>query len=112
MTVTIRNIIPCKRVENAQTSQYTATLCKTVVDNFTVTNTTVGNVSFSCNLVPPAGAAADGNLILDTRTIAPGETYPCPEIVGKVIENGYFLSTLASAATSLTMDANGREITT
>ena len=111
MATTNKNIVQCKRVENAQTTQYTATLCRTIIDNFTVTNTTAGNVSFSCNLVPAGGTATDANLILKAVSIAPNETYPCPEIVGKVIEPNSFLSTLASAATSLTMDVSGREIT-
>jgi flagella basal body P-ring formation protein FlgA len=111
MTVTVKNIIPCKQAENAQTTQYTATNCKTIIDKFTVTNITAGNVTLSCNLVPSSGAAGATNLIISARAIAPGETYTCPELVGQSLEPGGFISTLAGAAVSLNISASGREIT-
>ena len=111
MSVTVKNIIPAKQAENAQTTQYTAINCKTIIDAFTVTNTSAGNVQLSVNLVPVGGAPADGNLIMKTRSVAPNETYRCPELIGHVLEASGFISTLASAATSLTIRADGREIT-
>ena len=111
MTVTVKNIIPRKQAENAQTAQYTAVSCKTVIDKFTVTNTSAGNVAFSANLVASGGTASSANLVMKTRSIAPNETYTCPELVGQTLEDGGFISTLAGAATSLTISASGREIT-
>lgn len=111
MTVTVKNIIPRKQAENAQTAQYTAVGCKTIIDKFTVTNTTAAPVVFSANLVASAGAAGAGNLIIDNKSIAAHETYTCPELVGQTLEPGGFISTLAGAATSLTISASGREIT-
>ena len=111
MTTTIKNIIPAKQVENVQTTQYTATGCKTIIDKFTVTNTTAGPVAFSANLVPAAGSAGVTNIVVSAKSIAAGECYTCPELVGQTLEPGSFVSTLAGAATSLTMRASGREIT-
>ena len=111
MAVTVKNIIPRKQAENAQTGQYTATGCKCIIDKFTVTNTSGGNVAFSVNLVASDGAASDANLVIKSKSIAPNETYACPELVGQVLEDGGFISTLAGAATSLTISASGREIT-
>jgi len=111
MTVTVKNIIPRKQAENAQTTQYTATNCKTIIDKFTVTNTTAGAVTFAVNLVASAGSAGAANLIIDDKPIATGECYTCPELVGQTLEPGGFISTLAGAATSLTISASGREIT-
>lgn len=110
MTVTTKTLIPSKQAENAQTTQYTATNCTTIIDKFTVTNTTAGNVTFSVNLVTSAGAAGAGNLVLNLRSIAPKETYAIPEAVGQVLLAGDFISTIAGAATSLTIRASGREI--
>ena len=109
--VSIKVLIPAKQAENAQTTQYTAVNCKAIVDKFTATNTTAGNVTISVNLVTSGGAAGTANLIVDTRSIAPDETYTFPELVGQALESGGFISTLASAATSLTIRASGREIT-
>lgn len=111
MTTLVKNIIPRKQAENAQTSQYTASNCKTIIDKFTATNTSANNVTFSANLVASGGAAGDSNLVLKSRTILPGETYQCPELVGQTLEPGGFISTLAGAASSITISASGREIT-
>jgi hypothetical protein len=110
MAVTPKVLIPAKQAENAQTTQYTATAVRAIIDKFTVTNTSAGNVSISVNLVTLAGAAGAANLIIDARTLVPDETYTCPELVGHVLDDGGFISTLASAATSLTIRASGREI--
>lgn len=110
MTVTVRVLIPSKQAENAQTTQYTAVNCKTVIDKFVVTNTTSGNVTLSVNIVTSAGVAGAGNLFINLRSIAPKETYNCPELVGQSLEAGDFISTIAGAAASLTIRASGREI--
>ena len=111
MAVTVKNIIPAKQAENTQTTQYTATGCRTIIDKFTVTNTGAANVTFSINLVASGGSAGVSNVVLSAKNIVPGETYLCPELVGQVLEPGGFISTLAGAATSLTIRASGREIT-
>lgn len=111
MAVTVENIIPCKRAENVQTTQYTANNYKTIIDKFTVTNTTAAPVPFSTNLVQSGGVAGADNLVLDAKSIAAHETYTCPEIVGQVLKPGGSISTLAGAAASLTINASGREIT-
>jgi hypothetical protein len=111
MAVTPKVLIPAKQAENAQTTQYTARCVKAIIDKFTVTNTSAANVTISVNLVNFGGSAGADNLVIDARTIAPDETYTCPELVGQVLEAGQFISTLASAATSLTIRCSGREIT-
>jgi hypothetical protein len=111
MTVTVKTLITAKQAENSQTVQYTATNCKTIIDNFTVTNTTAGNVTIGVNIIASGGSASASNLIIDDRAIVPGESYTFPELVGQVLEPGDFISTIASAATALTIRASGREIT-
>jgi len=111
MAVTVKNIVPPKQLENSQTAQYTAVNCKTIIDKATVTNTNNANVTLSVNLVVSGGSAGNANLVVKTRSIVPGETYLCPELVGQVLESGGFISTLAGAATALTFTASGREIT-
>lgn len=111
MAVTVKNIIPRKQIENVQTAQYTAQGVTTIIDKFTVTNTSGANVAVSVNLVANGDTAGNQNLVLATRTLSPNETYTCPELVGQVLQAGGFISTLAGAATSLTVSASGREIT-
>lgn len=111
MTVTVKALIPAKQAENAQTTQYTAVNCTTIIDKMTATNTTASNVLLSVNLVTLAGSAADSNLVIDERAVGPGETYVCTEVAGQVLESGDFISTLAGTASALTIRASGREIT-
>jgi hypothetical protein len=110
MTVNVRALIPAKQAEATQTMQYTASGVRTIIDKFTGTNTTAGAVTLSVNLVTAADTAADRNLIVKTKSLAAGETYTFPEIVGQVLEPAGFISTIAGAATSITIRASGREV--
>lgn len=111
MTVTVKTLVSAKQAENVQTTQYTAINCKAVIDKFTATNTSAANVTLSVNLVASGGVAGVSNLIVDARSIAPNETYTFPELVGQSLEPDGFISTVASAASALTIRASGREIT-
>jgi hypothetical protein len=111
MTVTVKNLVPAKIVENAQTTQYTATGVTTIIDKFTATNYGASPASISVNLVTNGSTAGNLNLITKTKTLQPSETYTFPELVGQVINPGGFISTLASAATTLNMRVSGREVT-
>lgn len=111
MPVTILNIIPSKHAESSQVTQYTAANATTIIDKFTATNTSSAVATISINLVISGGSAGASNLILDSKKILPGKSYTCPEIVGHVLNENGFISTIASAATSITIRASGREIT-
>lgn len=110
MAVTLKVLVPPKQLENSQTTQYTASNVRAIIDKATITNTSANNVTVSVNLVTVSGSAGSSNLIIDNRTIVPDETYLCPELVGQVLEAGSFISTIAGAATSLTMRVSGREV--
>lgn len=110
MTVTAKVLLNAKQIENSQTTQYTASGVRAIIDKATVTNTSAANVTLSVNIVPAAGTVGAANLIIKEKTLFPSETYTCPELVGQVLEPSDFVSTLAGAATSLTMRLSGREI--
>ena len=110
MTVTAKTLIASKIAEFAQTTQYTATNVRTIIDKFTATNYSAGAITLSINLVTVADTAGNQNLIVKLKSIAVGETYTFPEIVGHVLNAGDFISTIASAATSVTIRSSGREV--
>lgn len=110
MAITTKNIIPRKSAEAAQAAQYSANNCRTLITKMTATNTGASNQTFSVNLVPASGSVSASNRVLSSRPIAPGETYLCPEVVGQVLEDGGFISTLSSS-TDITISATGQEIT-
>ena len=111
MAVTVKVLVPSKSMEETQQIQYTAGNANAIIDKFTVTNVTANNVSFSVNIVATGGTANASNQIIKDRTLAPNESYICPALVGHSIDRGGFISTIASAASSLTMRVSGREIT-
>ena len=112
MSVTAKVIIPAKLAESAQTAQYTApTGTRCIIDKFTATNTSAAAASLSVHLVTAADSAGAANRIVQTKGLAVGESYTFPEIVGHVLESGGFVSTLASAASAITIRASGREVT-
>lgn len=110
MTVYVKVLIPAKIAENAQTTQYTANGVTTIIDKFTATNYSGTAATLSVNLVTAADTAGNQNLIVKTKTLQPSETYTFPEIVGQALASGGFISTIASAATSINIRSNGREI--
>lgn len=111
MTVTVKVLIPAKIAENAQTTQYTATGVTTLIDKFTATNYSAGAVTISVNIVTSTDTAGNQNLIVKTKSLQAAETYTFPELVGTALAAGGFISTIASAATSINIRASGREIT-
>ena len=111
MTVTVKNLVPSKTVENTQTTQYTATNVTTIIDKFTATNYSGAAATISVNLVTTAGSAGDQNIITKTKTLQPSEVYTFPELVGQVLNKGDFVSTIAGTASAINMRVSGREVT-
>lgn len=110
MAVTVAVLIPAKIAENAQTTQYTSTGVTTIIDKFTARNYSGGAVTLAVNLITSADTAGSQNLVV-SKSLAAGETYTFPEIVGAALAASGFISTLAGAATSVMIRANGRQIT-
>lgn len=95
-----------------EATQYTTPAgTRTIIDKFTGTNTTGAAATLTVKLVPNAGAPGASNTISSAKTLAAGETYTFPELVGHVLNTGDYISTLASTATAITIRASGREIT-
>ena len=110
MAVNVKVLIPAKIAENTQTTQYVATNVSTIIDKFTATNYSASAATISVNLVTQFDSAGNQNLIIKAKTLLPSETYTFPELVGHVLQPGGFISTLASAASSINIRSSGREI--
>lgn len=109
--ILMKALIPAKLAADAQTTQYTTpNLTRTVIDKFTATNVSGSTVTITVNLVTSADTAGSQNTIVKAKSLAANESYTFPEIVGHVLETGGFISTVASAASAVTIRASGREI--
>lgn len=111
MTVTVRVLVPSVNLAAAQTTQYTATNVAAIIDKCTVTNYGSVAATVSINLVTSGSTAASSNLVLQNKTLQPGETYTCPEVVGHALAAGGFISTVASVALAINLRVSGREVT-
>jgi hypothetical protein len=108
MAVYISNIIPAKTAEATQVTQYISTGVQTIIDKFTATNYSASPATISVNLVSSAGTAGNDNLIVKTKTLQAAETYTFPELVGQVLPNNGFISTIAGTASAINIRASGR----
>lgn len=110
MAVTPTVLIEPKQAEIIDTVQYTSDGVNTIIDKFTVTNNGAAPATISINLVANLGTVSTSNRIVNARNIEVGECYTCPELVGHILTPSDYISTIASAALTLTIRASGREI--
>ena len=73
MAVITKELIASKNAETSQTTQYTASNVKAVIDKFSATNTSGSVINFSINLVEGAGSASTSNRVLNTQPILPDD---------------------------------------
>lgn len=112
MAVNAKALFNPLQAANAETTQYTTPAAtRTIIDKFTGTNTTGAPATLTVKLVQNGGAAGVGNTIVSAKSLAAGECYTFPEIVGHVLNPGDFLSTLAGTAAAITIRGSGREVT-
>ncbi len=111
MAVAVSIIIPAKTAEASQVTQYTSSAGVTLIDKFTATNYSGAAASISVNLVSAGNSPSNNDLIVKTRVLQAGETYTFPELVGAAVGIGGYISTLASAGSSINIRASGRIIT-
>ena len=111
MAVTLQTLIESKQAENAQTTQYTTpSQTRSIIDKFTATNTTVTPATLTVNLIPSGGSAGSSNVITYSKSIAAGDVYTFPELIGHTLQPGDIISTIAGTASALTIRASGREV--
>ena len=110
MTVTSKPLVVAAYASNAEATVYTSTGMRAIIDKFTGYNSNAAAVTLTIKIVPN-GVAAGATNIMVVKSLATGETYTFPEVVGHTLESGGFISTLASAATSVVIRVSGREVT-
>lgn len=111
MSVVAKSLFAPNQAPAGNTPQYTANGVRCIIDKFTGTNTTGSAATLTVFLVPVAGAAGVTNTIVSARSLAAGECYTFPEIVGHVLNVGDFLVTASGTAAAITVRGSGREVT-
>jgi hypothetical protein len=110
MPITARTLVESKAVEQVQTTQYTAPTTATIIDKMTAINYSAAVRTISVNIVPAGQTAASSNLVVQSKSLQPGEAYTFPEIAGHILTLGDSISTLGSLAASMSLRVSGREI--
>lgn len=110
MATTPAVLIQSKTAETAETTQYTSTNCKTLIDKFTALNISGSTQTITISLVPFGQVVGASNKQI-TASVPSGKSYQFPEIVGHSLESGDFISTLPSAASAFNIRSSGRQVT-
>jgi hypothetical protein len=112
MTSTAKLLVAAADMPNASTALYTspANGKGTWIDKATATSHNAAAQTVTFNNVPAAGAVANGNLVVNAKSIATNSTDQLPELVGKFIPPGGSLYGICSAATAIALEINGREL--
>jgi hypothetical protein len=106
MAVTPSQIIAPAFVPNVKGTAYTSTAAKTRIDYMAFTNENTANVTLSVWLGPASASPR-----IKDKTILPGETYLCPEVIGALLMPGELIQWQCSAATTLYGSCNGVQFT-
>lgn len=111
MTVTAKCFVEATQLTGTQTTLYTATGLRAILDKITATNVSASAATVTVNLVPSAGSASATNVIVSAKSLQAGESYGFPELVGHVLNQGGFVSVLAGTASAINLRISGREVT-
>lgn len=110
MSIELTVLLQAKYVENAQTTQFTvpSAVDAVIIDRATATNAAVGAATLTVNVVQSGGSASNSNMIVDAKSIAAGDCYLLPELVGQVMTPGDFLSAISDTASAIVLRVSGR----
>lgn len=70
-----------------------------VIRSANLVNTTGAPVAATVYMVPATGAPVAANTMISARTIAVGESYPCPELIGQGLNPGGTMQALGNGLT-------------
>lgn len=83
----------------------------TWIDTATALNDNAAAQTVTIYRVPSAGAAGAVNALIKAKSIGIGATDLLPELRGKFLNPGDTIWAVASAASSISIDVSGRELT-
>lgn len=93
------------------TSNLISPSVKTVITHARLVNHTAGPIVVNIYVLQSGESTADRFKAVDGRSLAAGETYLLPEIVGQAIEAGGNIAGDADTVSSVSISATGTEFT-
>lgn len=111
MSVNTRPLFQSAQLTGSETTLYTSDASTyTIIDKFTAYNSDSVARTLTVRIVASGGSAGATNIVV-LKSLAAGETYYFPELVGHVLAPGDFLSALASTTSVINVRASGRKVT-
>lgn len=104
-------LIATAQLANAAATLYTATRVKARIDKVTCTNEDTVAHTITFHIIASAGTATAANRIIHAKSLAAGECYTCPELIGHWLTDGQFIQGFADTAAQVTVRASGIEST-
>ena len=102
---------PTPVTTSATGASYTSNGLTTIIDKCVLTNVGATAKYATVYLVASGGSAGDTtNAFIYRKTLQPGESYTCPEIVGSALAAGDALQALAETAGYIIIRSSGRLI--
>ena len=99
MTVGQKNIVPGVVLGATVATYHTAPAStRERICNATLTNDTAAVITCTVHVVSSGGSAGTLNKKISAYPLAPGETYTCPELIGRVLEPGDSIQALGDGA--------------
>lgn len=111
MATTPTVLISALQLANTVATLYTATNVKARIDKLTCTNIDSVAHTITFHIVASGGSASSSNKIIAAKSLAAGETYTCPEMIGHWLTNGMTIQGFADTASMVTARASGIEAT-
>lgn len=108
MSVSTTCLYETGAVPNAETTAYTSSSVRTLLDKFSAYATAATDLTIK---LVPSGLTAGTTNILAKKTFALGEAYTFPELVGQTLAAGDFISILSSNANAVNLRISGRQVT-
>lgn len=108
MSLTATSLVQGVQLTNAAAIYYTCPAnSRMVIRHVVFTNTTAGAITVTAYVVPSGGSVGDPTTVLKVFSIAGNTAYTSPELSGVVLNAGDTLQALASANTSISLNAAG-----
>lgn len=107
-TSNLPSVLVSQQLANTETTQYTAAAGSAVkIATAVLCNTSASLVTVSVSLVKTGGTAGAANRIMSSYALAAGDSVELTELVGSFLGPGDFISSVASAATAVSLVVTG-----
>lgn len=112
MAVKFVKLVDGTQLATTSSTLYTSpALTTTRIDDVTVCNTSTTAKTVTVYVVESGGSVGNATTVVKTKTVGASETITLSDLTGFVLETGDTLRALASAATSVSIQGSGTQIT-